>query len=355
MLPIGLFFVASDVEAGDAASFVRLASVITIARGLALWPAGRLLDRIGAWRGLRSSMVAAAASLVALVYVVAADVPAFVELTAAAAVGALTAPLGALPRALLAAVVTPGWLSRASAWEAASVEVSLLGAPLVAVWLAAHGVESVVLGAAGAIGVGWLLLPSGPERSVEWTADAEGPLLSPRVLGLAVFAAVLGIGGGVLEPALAALPSPLPGWDGSTALLFVAIGAGSLAGGAAAGRAGWPRRIVHAVPLLALHAAGLAAAAMLDGLGRIVALVVSGLPFAPLVSLGGLLLDRWSTQGRRSETFAVAAAALEVGTGLGQGIAGQLLVGLDPTAVVLLSAVPLLIIATLLVLRGTTT
>lgn len=354
MLPVGLFFVASDAPAGEAAWFVRLASVMTIARGLALWPAGHLLDRVGAWRGLRMSMAGAAAGLVGLTLLAASGAPAYAELTAAVVVGALTAPLASLPRALLAAVVTPGAVSQASAWEAASVEVSLLGAPLAAVWLAAHGLEPVLLGAAGAIGAAWVFFPLPRDLAVESATDAQGPRLSARIAALAGFAAVLGISGGMLEPALAALPSPLPAWDGATALLFVAIGVGSLVGGITAGRAGWARRTSHAVPLLVLHALGLATAVTLDGPGRIVALVVAGLPIAPLVSLGGLLLDRWSAPTRRSETFALAAAALEVGTGMGQGIAGLLLIVLDPPAMVLVSTVPLVVLASTLGLRGRT-
>jgi hypothetical protein len=73
---------------------------------------------------------------------------------------------------------------------------------------------------------------------------------------------------------------------------------------------------------------------------RLVAVVVAGLPIAPLTSLAGLHLDRWVTPGRLGEIFGVITSVLLVATGAGQAVAALLLEPLNPEGLVALAAVP---------------
>lgn len=351
LLPVGLFFAAASGEPAEARTLVGLASALTIGRGVALWPAGRVLDRIGPWSGLGRSIAAAGLLLAALAVGIRLAVPGWMQLIAAGMGGALTAPLVATPRALLPGLVAGGRLPQVSAWEAASIEVSLLAAPLIAAVVSRSGAVWVVGAAAAILAAAWAVMPSTGAAVTLGLGRSDGGdrLLTRAVAGLGGLAAVVGLSGGLLEPGLAALPPPLPSWPESAALLFVALGVGSLTGGIVAARVGWPATGPHALPLLVLHAVFLAAAADASGAARIAVLVVAGIPFAPLVSLGGLLLDRWVPPGRRSESFAMVAAALEVGTGVGQALAGHLLTVLDPANLVGLSAVPIVAVAATLV------
>lgn len=341
LLPVGLFFAAASSEPAEARTLVGLASALTIGRGVALWPAGRALDRIGPWSGLSRSIAAAGLLLVAVAVGIRLEVPVWMQLMAAGMAGALTAPLVATPRALLPGFVAAGRLPQVSAWEAASIEVSLLAAPLLAAVVSRSGAVWVLAAAAAILVAARVVMPSTGVAVTVGRAGGDDRLLTRAVAGLGGLAAVVGLSGGLLEPGLAALPPPVPSWPESAALLFVALGVGSLAGGVVSARVGWPATGTHALPLLVLHAVFLAAAAGVAGAARIAALVVAGVPFAPLVSLGGLLLDRWVPPGRRSESFAMVAAALEVGTGIGQALAGQLLTVVDPANLVRLSAVPI--------------
>lgn len=81
------------------------------------------------------------------------------------------------------------------------------------------------------------------------------------------------------------------------------------------------------MPLFALHAIGLAIAGRVCGVARLVALALAGVAVAPLASLAGRHVDARVPEHRAAETLALAAAALVVGTGIGQAAAAALLDG----------------------------
>jgi hypothetical protein len=337
MLPVGLFFAAA-ADPRKATRVIGLASTITLGTGLALWPSGRLLDRLGRWRGIRACLSLGAVTLLLLSAGVAWSWPVAVLALIAVAAGAFLAPLVSTPRAVLPELVAPQRLAWASGVEASSFEVALIIAPVAAAMVGRFGAVAVLTTAAGALLVVRWLFPR-PTR-MQRSSAGDGPLLAWPVVGLAGLAALLGASGGMLEPALAQLPAPVVGLAGSNALLFVAVGLGSLAGGLLAARTGWPASAGHAAPLFALHAVALIATATMPGALRLVTLAVAGLPIAPLTSLAGLHLDRWAQSPRVGETFGIITAVLFIATSIGQAIAAGALAHIPAEQLVLWAAVP---------------
>ena len=347
-LPIGLFFAAAAAPS-QARAVLATASALTIGSGLGLWPAGRLLDRIGRWRGLRLSMVAGAGSLVVLAVAVGWAWSQPAVLAVAMVSGIAWSPVIATPRALLPEVVRRSRLPWASGIEAASIEAALILAPLAGALLGRWRPAATPAVAAGLLMVSAMLLPAGTD--VHRPASDGRPLLSRPVTALVGLALLLGLSGGLMEPGLAAVPSTLFGEVAGNAALFVAIAIGSAAGGLIAARTAWPSRAVHSVALFALHAVALVGAATTGGLVQLGLLVVAGLPIAPLQSLAGLHLDRVAGPRRASETFGLVATVLTLGAGAGQAIAAQATGQLDPQHLVLLASVPPLVAAILVALR----
>lgn len=343
-LPVGLFFAAA-ADASHSRALLATASAFTLGSGLGLWPAGRLLDRIGRWRGLRLAMLTGAGCLVVLTTTVARGWPPPTVLIAATISGVACSPVIATPRSMLPTVVGPSRMPWASGIEATSVEVALILAPLAGAILGRWGPDVVPGGAAGLLVIAATLLPR--RRDVDPTTTDGLPLLSRRVLQIAGLALLLGLSGGLMEPGLAAMPSPPFGHLGGNVLLFVAVGVGSGLGGLIAARTAWPNRPVHSVPMFALHAVPLAGAAGTGGLSQLGLLVLAGLPIAPLVSLAALQLDRSAGRMRAGETFGMVATVLMLGTSIGQAIAAQTTGQVEPQQLMLLAAAPPLLAATL--------
>ena len=337
MLPVGLFFAAA-ADPLAASNPIALASAITLGTGLALWPSGRLLDRIGRWRGIRACLSIAAGSLLLVGAGVVASWPVAVLAVVAVAAGALLAPLVAAPRTVVPQLVPPSRLVWASGVEASSFEVALIIAPVLAAMVGRFGTATVLVTAGGALLAVRVAFPrpSGADHGLV----GNGPVLAWPVVGLAGLAALLGASGGMLEPALAQLAPPVVRLPGSNVLLFVAVGLGSFAGGLLAARATWPTRAGHAAPLFALHAAALVATAAVPGALQLVTLAVAGLSIAPLTSLAGLHLDRWAPAHRVGETYGIITGVLLVGTAIGQAVAARALAYVPPDALVLWAAVP---------------
>lgn len=342
MLPVGLFFAAA-ADPATASRSVGLASGITLGTGLALWPSGRLLDRLGRWQGIRASLWVGTVALAVLSAGAARAWPVAVVTVSAVAAGACLAPMIAAPRSLLPHLIAPQRLVWASGVEAASFEVALIVAPVVAALVGRFGSLAVLLTASGALALTWLAFPK--PTGVGGGTTGAGPLLTPPVLRLAGLAALLGLSGGLLEPGLAHLPPPVSDLTVSTSLLFVAVGVGSAAGGLLAARTGWPRTAWHAAPLFALHGVAVVLTFAVDGAVRLVLLLVAGLPIAPLTSLAGLHLDRWSDSRRVGETFGVVTSVLLLATGVGQAVAARAVTQVAPEQLVLSAAVPALLAA----------
>lgn len=347
-LPVGLFFAAA-ANPPSARLLLATASALTIGSGLGLWPAGRVLDRIGRWRGLRLAMLAGAISLAALATAMWRVWPQPTVLGVAVVSGMAWSAMIATPRALLPELVPLPRLPSASGIEAATVEVALVLAPLVGVLLGQWGPTVVPVIAAGLLVVSAVLLPTPTDRGRSGTSDQQH--VSRRVRAVAGLALLLGLSGGLVEPGLAGLPPALFGGPIGNALLFVAVGVGSAAGGLITARTAWPCRLVHSVPLFALHAVALAGVVATGGMAQITLLVVAGLPIAPLQSLAALHLDGLTNRTRAGETFGLVATVLTLGTGAGQAIAAHTTGRLDPPHLVLLAAAPPMLAATLIALH----
>lgn len=351
IVPLGLFFAAPHSPSPSAT--LLLASVSTTSAGLTLWPSGRLLDRLGRRRGLRWSMVAAAgASLLAAAAIV-GGAPVAVQLAAVSLAGAVWSPIVSGPRAVLPELARPRVLGRASGLEAASYEVALLVAPVIAAPVGQRGSAVVFAVATGMLSTGWALqhaVRPGSAQLLHQMREATYPA-QPRHhaagIGLAALAFLLGCSGGLLEPALASAPAgDVPDPLGSPAAPFVAIGLGSLAGGLVAARVDWPSVDRHAIPLFALHAIGLAVAGRTFDIARLLALAAAGLAVAPLNSLAGRHVDIRVPPRQTAETLAIAAATLTVGAGIGQAAAARLLTDtLTASQVMVAAATPVAVAA----------
>lgn len=346
MLPIGLFF-AGAADPSTASRSIGLASGMTLGIGLALWPSGRQLDRIGCWRGLHVSLFVGAVALSVLNAGIAWSWPIPVLGVCAVAAGACLAPTMATPRVLLPRLVPAQRLAWASGVEAASFEVALIVAPVAAAVVGRLGAMAVMATASGVLVLTWLLFPRTTDTTPRRVAPT--PLMTRPVTRLAGLAALLGVSGGLLEPALASLAPPIPQVAESNALLFVAVGLGSALGGLLAARTGWPHTAAHAAPLFGLHAFALVVTAAVDPALRLITLAVAGFPIAPLTSLAGLHLDRWSEPRRAGETFGVITSVLVVATGLGQAVAAHVIAHVPAVHLVLWSAGPPLLASGLVV------
>ena len=280
--PLGLFFAAAQ---GSAGRLLLLAGVLTTATGLLLWPAGRVLDRPGPLRGLRLALAAAALDSGVLAVVFAQSAPTALQIAGAALVGLTYTPLVVGPRAALPWVVPPLVLARASTVEAASAEVALLVGPLIAAPLGARGPGPVLLAAAVLLTAAGAVTPAKGQRPLDVTgqgATAPARSSSPwRTWRLSVLALVLGSSGGLLEPALALRAAEFrSALTPSDTAAFLALGLGSLLGGAAATRSDWLSRPARHLALLVLHAVGLAVAALTTGVPALAALLTAGVPVA---------------------------------------------------------------------------
>lgn len=314
--------VVGSVSYGSVSTGARLAAVVSVAMAVFAPMQGRWMDLRGVSRGLRSALWLAGLAGVAMAAVVHLGLGApWIELVAAA-LGFTLAIIPAGFRALLTEIVDSGSLERASNLDAVGFEISLISAPLlVAAVTAVASPATIFLVGAALTAVGAAAVPRG---TGEGRRAGAGRRLRLPVPGIMVVGLLLGVSGGLLEPALFARVEDIGRTESLAAVLLAVVGVGSALGGLAASARPLPASAARW--LLVFHGSAVAAVAFSDAPVTLGAwLLVAGVPIAPLMAVGATVIDRRVAQGQRSTAFALAGSAIALGTGIGQALAGWML------------------------------
>jgi MFS family permease len=338
MTLLALVLVGEELT-GSIAVGAQLSGVAIAASGLAAPWRGRRLDRFelraGLQRACTLTAVVMAAQVVALA--VGAALPVFFVLAALQGV-AFAAVSGGF-RALLVPVVPPTDLPRANAMEAVFVEVAFVAGPALAGILALLvGPLGVLVAMSASVGTAAVIARKLPALDPPAQRHAGAPWRAPGAWPVYALAFAIGASLGIFESALPARAVELGMQTASAGYLLTLVALGSGIGGLASTMASDPLGRARVRGLLLLLAFGvlLVPVALLESVLLLaVALLLCGVPIAPLNALGALLLQHAIPPGRQAEGFAVYIAAILLGAGIGQSITGQLLDGVGSQALLL--------------------
>jgi MFS family permease len=306
---------------------------------------GRRLDRFELRGGLQRACWVTAAVMAAQAVALVAGAPLALFFALAVAQGVAFAAVSGGYRALLVPVVPPNDLPRANALEAVFVEVAFVTGPGLAALLAlAVGPVGVLVSMAASVAAAALVARGLPQLDPPTHRAAEAPWRTPGAWQVYAIALGIGVALGVLESAIPARAVELGLQTASGGFLLMLVAAGSGIGGIAASMARRPlgRARVRATALLLALAVLTAPAAVSESLVLLgLALLLCGVPIAPMNALGALILQQRVPAGRQAEGFAVFIAAILICAGAGQLLTGRLLDDLGPQALLgIAAAVP---------------
>jgi MFS family permease len=339
MTPLALLLLAHDVTGRYSLAGVVGASYALA--GAAVGPvAGRLADRIGPIPVLLVTGVAHPIGLAAVLLASRLDHGQFAALLVTSAfAGATYPPTTATLRSAWNALTASGTgrehlRNTALAAETALFEiVFVVGPALVAAFLVFTTPSAAIAGAAVFTLVGTVAVARGQAMRglVRHASHAVGSGLGPlRVPGFpALLVCVAGLGTafgamGVVVPAHATASAPGDNPNAVAGVLLAVWCVGSVSGGLWFGT-----RRPAAVParqfarLLAVFAASLAAyAAIPNAYGLAVALLIGGMPMAPTITVGTLLIGRIVPGGMLNEAYTWATTISVGASAAGGSIAG---------------------------------
>ena len=340
---------AGEAVTGSLATGATLAGILTLTTGLLAQPRGRRLDRTDLRAGLRVDLVLSAVGMLALTVAVVLAAPVWVLGLLAAAEGAVAAAVLGGFRALLVPTVTPEQIEPANALDAVFVEVAFVAGPATA------GAAALVVGPSGVLALqaasfavaAWLVGGLPTRMPVDDVAHAgPAPLRTRGATSVYLLVLALGAALGGWE---ATMPARLEefGFEAASAgplLAITALGSG-IAGLIAANQRDPLRRgRMLAGGLLVVFGLAFLPTAVATSIAVLLpALLVLGMPIAPLNALAGLTFQRTIAFPRQAEGFALFPAMLLIGAGGGQVLAGLLLRWLSPAA--LIAALALLPVA----------
>lgn len=336
MAPIAMLVVGSQAY-GSVGVGARLAAVVSISAAVLAPVQGRRLDRHGPAPGLKATLWLS--SLVGLAMALAVhrriEAP-WIDLMAAG-LGLSLAIVPAGFRALLTQIVDDHSLRRASNVDAVGFELSLISAPVVVAAVAALSRPSVIFLAGAVLTAGGaVMVPAGAREEKRSDQPPWRQLPAPWVMTAAL---LLGVSGGLLEPAVFARVAEIGRSESLASLLLAVIGVGSALGGIVTSVRDPSATAAVAGRFLALHGVAVVlVASAAQAWTMAVWLFVAGVPIAPVMAVGATLLDRRVPMRERSTAFALAGSAIALGTGLGQALAGYLISNGVTTGLFLASA-----------------
>jgi len=328
-LSIGLLVHARHVTGSFAA-----AGLVAGAFAVALGAGGPLLGAIADRRGQTAVLVAgalAAGAALGAVAALPAGAPLALLVALAAAVGLATPPVGACTRTLIPALIAdPEALRAAYAAESAAVELTwIAGPPLVLLAGATWSTGAALAGAAAVLVAGTVAFAAQPasrawrpERAAE--RPCGGSLGTAAMRTLVLVFVLAGVLFGAVEIAVTAAAEALGATAAAGPLLGI-WGAGSLAGGLVAARAGGGARSGAGLALvLAALAAGHLALAGAAGsvLALAAVLALAGTTIAPTYASVFAMVDRVAPAGTATEAFAWLNTAVAIGAAAGAASAG---------------------------------
>jgi MFS family permease len=337
-MPIGMFGLAILLLAEDATgSFAvagRVVGAFGLGNALGAVAQGRLMDRLGQTRVLRSAAVAHALACGALVAAALTDAGTG-WLYACAAAGGLALPQ--LPAAMrsLWSTLARDQAQRETAYAMVSIvfEVSVITAPAITALIVALAspAVAVVVGASVAAGGALAFTATGASRA--WRGEPHevgwrGPLAAPGMRTVFVVLGAFGTAVGVVQVLLPAFADER-GSAETGGLYLALLSAGSLAGGLVYGARSWPGEPVRRLPVLMLAlAAGFALLALAEVPVVLSALLLAcGLVLAPATVVASTLLDTAAPPGTVTEAFAVMVMGIVAGTALGNALGGAIVEG----------------------------
>jgi MFS family permease len=337
-MPIGMFGLAILLLAEDATGSFAIAGRVVGAFGLgnALGAVaqGRLMDRLGQTRVLRTAAVAHALACALLLLAVAREAPPGV-LYACAAAGGLALPQ--LPAAMrsLWSVLARDQAQRETAYAMVSIvfEVAVLTAPALTAAIVAVASPSAAVAVGAALCAGGALAFSATGPSLRWRGEPHdvgwlGPLAAPGMQTVLLVLGTFGTAIGIVQVLLPAF-ADARGSAETGGLYLALLSAGSLAGGLVYGARSWPGAPTRRLPLLMLGlAVGFAALAVAGAPAVLAVLLVGcGLLLAPTTVVGSTLLDTAAPPGTVTEAFAVMVMGIVAGTAIGNALGGAIVEG----------------------------
>ena len=328
-LSIGLLVHARHVTGSFAAAGL-VAGAFAVALGAGGPLLGAIADRRGQTAVLVEGALAAGAALGA-VAALPAGAPLALLVALAAAVGLATPPVGACTRTLIPSLIAdPEALRAAYAAESAAVELTwIAGPPLVLLAGATWSTGAALAGAAAVLVAGTVAFAAQPasrawrpERAAE--RPRGGSLATSAMRTLVLVFVLAGVLFGAVEIAVTAAAEALGDTAAAGPLLGI-WGAGSLAGGLVAARAGGGARSGAGLALvLAALAAGHLALAGAAGsvLALAAVLALAGTTIAPTYASVFAMVDRVAPAGTATEAFAWLNTAIAIGAAAGAASAG---------------------------------
>jgi MFS family permease len=314
---------------GSYASAGVVAGAFTLCNGISAPVLGRAIDRLGQTRVLIVGSAVSAAAIAAIA-LLGRGVPvlAFVGLSGLA--GAAMPPIGSCVRVLLVELISEaGDLHAAFALEASSLELIFLVGPLVIVGGVAAASTQLAVGVCAVAMIGGTLAFAGTRASRRWRPAAGAPraragaLRSGAVRALIATFALLGTAYGTIEVTTAAFAQH-HGARHAVGPLLALWALASLAGGVVAGRlapAGSPTRRIAL--LLAAMAGGSALLVVAPSVAVLaLALVVTGLPMAPLGAQIYALTAAVAPQGAETESTTWLTSGISAGFAAGSALGG---------------------------------
>jgi MFS family permease len=346
---------AGHAATGSFAKGAWMAAAYALGAAAAAPFRGRRMDGTRLPQGLRRGLHAQALLLCAVAVLAALRAPLPVLLGASLLLGVVPAGVPGGFRALLSRVVPRAHLEPAFALDAVLVEAQWVVGPLLVGLLAARGSPLMTLGvmaaAAAAAAALCLRMPAEADLAPAPAPVADGGarvapgsvLRAPGVAGVLGMGATFGLSWGAVDAGLPSLLERLgPGaaaWGVLAALLSVASVAGGLAMTVAPKAPGVAAAQWRGRALMLLWGVLLLPTLWVSSFtGLALALMLAGLSLAPLTGTLTFLLQRALPPSQQAEGFSMYAAGFSLGMAAGHGLAGALLDGAGPRAVLAAAA-----------------
>jgi predicted MFS family arabinose efflux permease len=344
MFGLGILLLARDAT-GSLADAGRIVGAFTLANAFGAVAQGRLMDRHGQGRVLRTAAVCHLPALVALVVAAHQHAASWV-LALVAVFGGTTIPqLPAAMRSLWSMLAeNDEQRQTAYAMVAIAFEIAIVSAPALVAVLVAVTSPTVAVVVAATLGtsaaIAFTLTPAsrrwhGVRHEIGWL----GPLVAPGMRTICGALVAFGAGIGVVLVAGPAFALDRGSASAGGALL-TCLSFGSLTGGVVYGSRSWPGalppRLVGVMLGLGTGFALLALPGAYVPLG--IMLVLAGTLIAPGAVICSTLLDTVAPAGTVTEAFGVIVTANVAGVALGQALGGTIVESASYDAAVLTAA-----------------
>lgn len=336
-LPIGILGLAILLATQASSGSFGLAGAVAACYlgGLALMAPvlGRIIDRTGPARVLRTCAVVFPSTLVALVLGLRLEAPLWTAFAFAALAGASFPPITVSLRTFLRQrLLEEAQVATAYSLESVLIEIIfIIGPMLVALFVAYLSASAAVLFAAASGLAGTLLFLRSPVLT-HWRVETRkvsslvGPLATRGFLPLLSVILAYSIAFGLLEIGVTAFAaeSSMPALAG---LILGLMSVGSAAGGLAYGSRSWRMQLPRQFALmLLLMGAGIAALSLIGNAFVFTLLgVAAGVVMAPALIIQSMLVARVAPAQFATEAFTWSTSCLLTGVGLGLGCGGLLL------------------------------